>query len=49
MIDQPTHLDKVRERFTATADVFAQNVRVTRKAEADQLAWRATEGDSHLS
>jgi ubiquinone/menaquinone biosynthesis C-methylase UbiE len=49
MIDQPTHLDKVRERFTATADVFAQNVRVTRKAEADQLARRATEGVSDLS
>ncbi len=38
------HLDKIRERFTATADVFAKNVRITRKAEAELLAERATEG-----
>ena len=44
MTDQSTHLDKVRERFTATAEVFSQNVRVTRKAEAERLSERATEG-----
>jgi ubiquinone/menaquinone biosynthesis C-methylase UbiE len=44
MSNEPTHLDKIRERFTATADVFAKNVRVTRAAEAERLAERATEG-----
>jgi ubiquinone/menaquinone biosynthesis C-methylase UbiE len=43
MTNQSTHLDKIRERFTATADVFAQNVRVTRKAEAERLAKCAIE------
>ena len=44
MTNPSTHLDKVRERFTATADIFSQNVRVTRKAEAERLAERATDG-----
>jgi ubiquinone/menaquinone biosynthesis C-methylase UbiE len=44
MTTEPTHLDKIRERFTATADVFAKNVRITRAAEAELLAERATEG-----
>jgi ubiquinone/menaquinone biosynthesis C-methylase UbiE len=44
MSSDPNHLDKIRERFTATADVFAQNVRITRKAEAERLAERATAG-----
>jgi ubiquinone/menaquinone biosynthesis C-methylase UbiE len=44
MSTDPNHLDKIRERFTATADVFSQNVRVTRKAEAERLAEIATDG-----
>ena len=44
MTADPTHLDKIRERFTATADVFAKNVRITRAAEAERLAERATAG-----
>jgi len=44
MATKPTHLDKILERFTATADVFAQNVRITRAAEAERLAERATDG-----
>jgi ubiquinone/menaquinone biosynthesis C-methylase UbiE len=44
MTSEPTHRDTIRERFTATADVFAKNVRVTRAAEAERLAERATEG-----
>ena len=44
MSTDPNHLDKIRERFTATADVFSQNVRVTRKAEAERLAEIATGG-----
>jgi ubiquinone/menaquinone biosynthesis C-methylase UbiE len=39
-----SHQDKIRERFTATADVFARNVRVTRAQEAERLAERATAG-----
>ena len=51
MTNEPSHLDKIRERFTATADVFAKNVRVTRAAEAERLAIRATEGltNAHTS
>ncbi len=44
MSPDPSHLDKIRERFTATADVFAKNVRVTRAAEAELLAERAIAG-----
>jgi ubiquinone/menaquinone biosynthesis C-methylase UbiE len=44
MSSDPNHLDKIRERFTATADIFSKNVRVTRRAEAERLAERATEG-----
>jgi ubiquinone/menaquinone biosynthesis C-methylase UbiE len=44
MSTEPNHLDKIREQFTVTADVFAQNVRVTRKAEAERLAELATDG-----
>ena len=44
MTNETDHLDKIRERFTATADVFAKNVRVTRAAEGELLAERATEG-----
>jgi ubiquinone/menaquinone biosynthesis C-methylase UbiE len=39
-----THHDKIRERFTETADAFARTVRRTRVEEAEELALRATEG-----
>ena len=44
MSSDSSHLDKIRERFTATADVFAQGVRMTRTEEASRLAERATDG-----
>lgn len=39
-----SHFDKIRERFTATADIFAKNARLIRAAEAERLAERATAG-----
>ena len=47
MNSDPSHLDKIRERFTATADVFAKTARVTRVREAERLAERATAGLAH--
>jgi len=44
MTPESSHLDKIRERFTATADEFSRNVRVTRAAEAELVAERATAG-----
>jgi ubiquinone/menaquinone biosynthesis C-methylase UbiE len=44
MNPNPTHHDKVLERFTETADVFSRNVRRTRSEEAEELAARATAG-----
>lgn len=44
MSTDPTHLDKIRERFTATADVFAKTARVVRVREAERLAERAAAG-----
>ena len=44
MTTDPTHHDKIRERFTETADVFARTVRRTRTEEAERLAERATAG-----
>src|ERR1700719_2483759 len=44
MTADPTHHDKIRERFTETADVFARTVRRTRVEEAEELAERATAG-----
>ena len=44
MSSQADHLEKIHERFTATADVFAQGVRVTRMEEANQVADRVTAG-----
>src|ERR1700691_2189918 len=44
MTPDPTHHDKIRERFTETADVFAQTVRRTRVEEGEELAERATAG-----
>lgn len=40
----PTHHDKIRERFTETADIFARNSRRIRSEEAEELALRATSG-----
>ncbi|HVA93462.1 MAG TPA: class I SAM-dependent methyltransferase [Candidatus Dormibacteraeota bacterium] len=48
MTTEPNHLDKIRERFTATAEVFAQTVRVMRVEEAERLAERATAGLSNV-
>jgi len=44
MTADSSHLDKIRERFTATADIFAKSARITRAAEAELLAERATAG-----
>src|ERR1700694_3948209 len=44
MTPDPSHHDKIRERFTETADVFARTVRRTRIEEAEELAERATAG-----
>ena len=44
MTSDPTHLDKIRERFTETADAFAQTVRRTRIEEGKRLAEYATRG-----
>jgi len=47
MATDPTHHDKIRERFTETADVFARTVRRTRIEESQQLAEQATAGLAH--
>ena len=44
MSPDPTHHDKIRERFTETADAFARTVRRTRSEEAEELAERVTDG-----
>jgi ubiquinone/menaquinone biosynthesis C-methylase UbiE len=44
MTTEPTHQEKVRERFTETADVFARTTRRTRTEEAERLAEYATAG-----
>jgi ubiquinone/menaquinone biosynthesis C-methylase UbiE len=44
MNSESTHHEKIRERFTETADAFAQTVRRTRGEEAEELAARATAG-----
>jgi ubiquinone/menaquinone biosynthesis C-methylase UbiE len=44
MTSDPSHLEKIRERFTETADVFARTVRRTRSEEAEELAERVTAG-----
>src|SRR5271169_3975181 len=44
MSTESSHKEKIRERFTATADVFAHNVRRLRSEEAEELAERATAG-----
>jgi ubiquinone/menaquinone biosynthesis C-methylase UbiE len=44
MTTELTHHDKIRERFTETADAFARTVRRTRVEEAEELAKRVTAG-----
>ena len=44
MTADPSHHDKIRERFTETADAFARTVRRTRVEEGEELAERATAG-----
>jgi ubiquinone/menaquinone biosynthesis C-methylase UbiE len=44
MTSGPSHLDKIRERFTATADVFAESARIMRVEEGERLAELATSG-----
>jgi ubiquinone/menaquinone biosynthesis C-methylase UbiE len=44
MTTESTHQEKIRERFTETADVFARTVRRTRVEEAEVLARRVTDG-----
>jgi ubiquinone/menaquinone biosynthesis C-methylase UbiE len=44
MTAEPSHHDKIRERFTETADAFARTVRRTRAEEGEELAERATAG-----
>lgn len=44
-----SHLDTVRERFTATADTFAEGVRRERKDQAERLAECATAGLANAS
>ena len=44
MTADPTHHDKIRERFTETADVFARTTRRTRTEESERLAEHATAG-----
>jgi ubiquinone/menaquinone biosynthesis C-methylase UbiE len=47
MTTESTHQEKIRERFTETADVFARTVRRTRGEEAEELAARVTDGLSN--
>jgi ubiquinone/menaquinone biosynthesis C-methylase UbiE len=44
MTPDSTHHDKIRERFTETADAFARTVRRTRVEEGEELAERVTAG-----
>ena len=49
MTSELTHLDKIRERFTATADVFAESARTMRVEEGERLAELATAGLARTS
>jgi ubiquinone/menaquinone biosynthesis C-methylase UbiE len=49
MTPNDTHLDTIRERFTATADTFAEGVRTERKGQAERLAECATAGLANAS
>jgi ubiquinone/menaquinone biosynthesis C-methylase UbiE len=44
MTTEPSHHDKIRKRFTETAEAFARTVRRTRVEEAEELAEHATAG-----
>jgi ubiquinone/menaquinone biosynthesis C-methylase UbiE len=44
MISELNHQNKILERFTATADVFAESVRTLRVQESDRLVELATAG-----
>ena len=44
MTTESSHQEKIRERFTKTADVFAKTVRRVRTEEAERLAERVTAG-----
>jgi ubiquinone/menaquinone biosynthesis C-methylase UbiE len=44
MTTESSHQEKIRERFTETADVFARNTRRLRTEEAERLAKSATAG-----
>ena len=47
MTTDSQHLDKIRDRFTETADVFAKTVRRIRSEEGLRLAEYATAGLAH--
>src|SRR5882762_8115613 len=49
MTSGPSHLDKILERFTATADVFAESARTMRVEEGERLAELATSGLARAS
>jgi ubiquinone/menaquinone biosynthesis C-methylase UbiE len=49
MTTEPNHLEKIRERFTATADVFAESARTMRVEEGERLAELATAGLARAS
>jgi len=49
MTTEPNHLEKIRERFTATAEVFAETARTMRVEEGERLAELATAGLARAS
>jgi len=49
MTTEPNHLEKIRERFTATAEVFAESARTMRVEEGARLAELATAGLARVS
>jgi ubiquinone/menaquinone biosynthesis C-methylase UbiE len=49
MTSEPNHLEKIRERFTATAEVFAESARTMRVEEGERLAELATAGLARTS
>jgi len=49
MTTEPNHLEKIRERFTATAEVFAETARTMRVEEGERLAELATAGLARVS
>src|SRR4029077_18469793 len=44
MTSEPNHLEKIRERFTATAEVFAESARSMRAEEGERLVELAVAG-----